>query len=396
MKVLIANKFYYRRGGDCSYAMALENLLKKRGYETAFFAMDYPQNINSPWKKYWPAEIGFSPKKPLSMLHAFSRPFGDRETKRNFSALLDDFKPDVVHLNNIHTQLSPVIAELAHRRGIRVVWTLHDYKLLCPAYTLYSKGKPCEDCLNGAEPHCFKKRCVKDSALASFIAEREARRWNRPLLNDITDAFICPSAFMARKMQEGGFAAEKLHILHNFIDANKLTGEKPAAKMQYCYVGRLSVEKGVDTLLSVAAALPYPLIVLGTGPLENGLRARYKDCANIEFRGQCAWEECKRVLAESKFSVISSEWYENNPLSVIESLSLGTPVLGADIGGIPELIEQGRTGELFESGKAESLASKIRLMFGNSYTFDRTDLMNRFSAEKYQEKLSEIYGMGND
>src|SRR5574344_1825174 len=255
MKILLANKFYYRRGGDCIYTMNLEKMLREKGHEVAVYAMQYPENEKSEWLGYWPTN--------MTKLDAFTRPFGTRQVVKRFSRLMDDFKPDVVHLNNIHTQLSPVIAELAHRRGIRVVWTLHDYKLLCPAYTLYSKGKPCEDCLNGAEPHCFKKRCVKDSALASFIAEREARRWNRPLLNDITDAFICPSAFMARKMQDGGFAAEKLHILHNFIDANKLTGEKPAAKMQYCYVGRLSVEKGVDTLLSVAAALPYPLIVLG-------------------------------------------------------------------------------------------------------------------------------------
>ena len=115
MRILLANKFYYRRGGDCIYMMNLEQLLTAHGHDVAVFAMDYPENLDTPWKKYFPSD--------MSKLSAFSRPFGDRETKRKFTALMDDFHPDVVHLNNIHTQLSPVIAEIAHQKGAKVVWT---------------------------------------------------------------------------------------------------------------------------------------------------------------------------------------------------------------------------------------------------------------------------------
>ena len=136
MRILLSNKFYYRRGGDCIYMLNLEQLLREHRHETAVFAMDYPENLDTPWKRYFPQN--------MSKLMALTRPFGSIEVKKKFNKLLDDFRPDVVRLNNIHTHLSPVIAELAHKRGIRVVWTLHDYKLLCPRY----------DCLRGDKTIC--------------------------------------------------------------------------------------------------------------------------------------------------------------------------------------------------------------------------------------------------
>ena len=132
MKILIANKFYYRRGGDCIYMLNLEQLLKAHGHEVAVFAMEYPENESSKWSRYFPSEVKFKPGP--GMVEAFMRPFGTSEVKKKFCALLDDYKPDVVHLNNIHSQLSPIISELAHERGIRVIWTIHDRKLLCPRY----------------------------------------------------------------------------------------------------------------------------------------------------------------------------------------------------------------------------------------------------------------------
>ena len=140
MKILLANKFYYRRGGDCIYMLNLEQMLKAHGHEVAVFAQQFPENIETPWSKYFPSQ--------MTGLKAFKRPFGDGETKRKFTQLLDDFKPDVVHLNNIHTQLSPVIAEIAHKKGVRVVWTLHDYKLLCPRYDCMRGSDNCELCFS--------------------------------------------------------------------------------------------------------------------------------------------------------------------------------------------------------------------------------------------------------
>ena len=214
MNILLANKFYYRRGGDCIYMLNLEQLLKEHGHKVAVFAMDYPENIETPWKQYFPQN--------MSKLMAFTRPFGSAEVKAKFNKLLDDFKPEIVHLNNIHTHLSPIIAELAHNRGIKVVWTLHDYKLLCPRYDCLRNGDDiCELCFNEDKSSCKTYKCMKGSTLASLIGYKEATTWNRRRLEKCTDVFICPSKFMAQKMAQGGFNSKKLVSLCNFIDIDK-------------------------------------------------------------------------------------------------------------------------------------------------------------------------------
>ena len=385
MRILLANKFYYRRGGDCIYMLNLEQLLKKHGHETAVFAMDYPENLDTPWARYFP--------KNMSKLMAFTRPFGAKEVKLKFDKLLNDFRPDVVHLNNIHTQLSPVIAELAHRRGIKVVWTLHDYKLLCPRYDCLRNGKEiCEQCFGGDKTFCKTYKCMKGSALASWIGYKEAVMWNRQRLEACTDLFICPSQFMADKMAQGGFEKEKLKVLCNFIDIEKCKKSSYTEKEDYyCFIGRLSHEKGVKTLVEAAGQLSYKLKIIGGGPLDGELRTDNK--GNIEFMGFQQWDEIKEIVSKARFSVIPSEWYENNPLSVIEAQCLGTPVLGARIGGIPELITENITGMCFESRNVPDLKGKIQTMFETH--FDYTDIarisQEKYSAEKYYRQIMGYY-----
>lgn len=386
MKILLANKFYYRRGGDCIYMLNLEQLLKAHGHDVAVFAMDYPENLDTPWKKYFP--------KTMSKVKAFTRPFGDGETKRKFSQLLDDFQPDVVHLNNIHTQLSPVIAELAHEHGCRVVWTLHDYKLLCPRYDclreISGKFANCELCFNGNKKACLEYKCMKGSKLASFIGYREAVKWNRERLEKATDVFVCPSQFMADKMVQGGFENTKMKTICNFIDVEKCrfsnTERTENKEKYYCFIGRLSHEKGARTLIEAANQLPYRLVVIGGGPLMDELKAVAKD--NVEFVGFKQWEDIKQLVGKARFSVIPSEWYENNPLSVIEAQCLGTPVLGANIGGIPELTEY-----TFESGNVEDLKEKIEGMWNATFDYKKlaSESMARYDAESYYRQIMEVY-----
>ena len=387
MKILLSNKFYYRRGGDCIYMLNLEQLLKQHGHEVAVFAMDYPENISTPWSKYFPQN--------MSKLMAFTRPFGSNEVKMKFNKLLDDFKPDVVHLNNIHTQLSPVIAELAHKRGIKVAWTLHDYKLLCPRYDCLRNGTDiCELCFNCDKSNCKTYKCMKGSALASMIGYKEAVTWNRERLEACTDVFVCPSQFMADKMAQGGFDKKKLMTLCNFIDVDKCKKDEYGKEDYYCYVGRLSHEKGVNTLIEAAKNLPYKLKVIGGGELSEELRVKSeKSKCNVEFLGYKQWDEIKSIVGKARFTVIPSEWYENNPLSVIEAQCLGTPVLGARIGGIPELIENGVTGMTFESRNVDDLTNKIEAMW--HHTFDYKDIaltsQKRYNSESYYEKIMEVY-----
>lgn len=391
MKILLANKFYYRRGGDCIYMLNLEQLLKAHGHEVAVFAMDYPENLDTPWKKYFP--------KNMSKLMAFTRPFGSHEVKSTFKKLLDDFKPDVVHLNNVHTQLSPVMAELAHQRGIKVVWTLHDYKLLCPRYDCLKNGNTiCETCFNGDKKACLDNKCMKGSKLASFIGFKEAIVWNRERLEASTDVFICPSQFMADKMVQGGFSKSKMQTLCNFIDVEKCKYAPadgmdntdpivlPKKEDYYCFIGRLSHEKGAKTLIEAANQLPYKLVIIGCGPLMDELKSVAH--TNIEFVGFKQWDDIKQLVGKARFSVIPSEWYENNPLSVIEAQCLGTPVLGANIGGIPEL-----TDYTFSSGNIADLKTKIEKMWNSELDYQQiaSDAQHRYDAETYYDKLINIY-----
>ena len=413
MKILLANKFYYRRGGDCIYMLNLEKLLKAHGHEVAVFAMDYPENLDTPWKKYFP--------KNMSKLMAFTRPFGSHEVKSTFKKLLDDFKPDVVHLNNVHTQLSPVMAELAHQRGIKVVWTLHDYKLLCPRYDCLKNGNTiCETCFNGDKKACLDNKCMKGSKLASFIGYKEAVTWNRERLEACTDVFICPSQFMADKMVQGGFSKSKMRTLCNFIDVEKCKYAPtdgmdntdpvvlPKKEDYYCFIGRLSHEKGAKTLIEAANQLPYKLLIIGGGPLMEELKSVAH--TNIKFVGFKQWDDIKQLVGKARFSVIPSEWYENNPLSVIEAQCLGTPVLGANIGGIPELIESLSptlpqregvvpNGMTFTSGDVEDLKDKILKMVDHEFDYDAIakNAIERYSSEAYYEKLMKYYkGENND
>ncbi len=392
MKILLTNKFYYRRGGDCIYMLNLEKLLKAHGHEVAVFAMAYPENLDTPWKKYFP--------KNMSKLMAFTRPFGSHEVKSTFKKLLDDFKPDVVHLNNVHTQLSPVMAELAHQWGIKVVWTLHDYKLLCPRYDCLKNGNTiCETCFKGDKKACLDNKCMKGSKLASFIGFKEAIVWNRERLEASTDVFICPSQFMADKMVQGGFSKSKMRTLCNFIDVEKCKFSStdgtdytddvellPKKEDYYCFIGRLSHEKGAKTLIEAANQLPYKLVIIGGGPLMDELKSVAH--TNIEFVGFKQWNDIKQLVGKARFSVIPSEWYENNPLSVIEAQCLGTPVLGANIGGIPEL-----TDYTFSSGNIADLKTKIEKMWNSEFDYQQiaSDAQHRYDAETYYDKLINIY-----
>lgn len=388
MRILLCNKFYYRRGGDCIYMLNLEQLLKEHGHEVAVFAMQYPENFQSKWSKYWP--------KNMSNVDALIRPFGSKQVRKGFSRLIDDFNPDVVHLNNIHTQLSPVIAEIAHKRGLRVVWTIHDLKLLCPRYDCLQNGKAlCKECFKDKK-NVLKHKCMKDSLPASVIAYLEAIKWSRERLEACTDTFICPSQFMADRMLEGGFDERKIKVLCNFIDVEKCKMEMHERGDYYCYVGRLSHEKGVKTLIEAAKKLPYPLVVVGGGTLEEELRAMAADDKRIVFAGQKSWEDVKKIVGGAQFNVLPSVVYENNSQSVLEAKCLGTPVLGARIGGIPELLEEGETGMTFESGNADDLQEKIEKMKFSSFDHHKIaeDAQKQYNSEEYEKNLENFYRGG--
>ena len=396
-RVLLVNKFYYPRGGDCVVVLNTEALLRENGVDVQVFAMEYPDNLSTHYQDKFASEVSFAGGLG-NKWRAMKRTLGMGDVRSRFEAVLDDFKPDVVHMHNIHSYLSPVVGELAHKRGIRVVWTLHDYKLLCPRYDCLLDGKPCEKCFTGAKRNVLTNRCMKGSLPASAVAWFEAAKWNRQRLEKITDMFVCPSEFMADKMQIGGFTSAKFKVLNNFLDPVKLAHYKTADKGVtredfYCYVGRLSKEKGVSDLLEVASRLPYRLKVAGGGPLEDELKEKYSDCPNIEFLGMLDAEGVASLLTHARLRVVPSQWYENNPLSVIESLCAGTPVAGAQMGGIPELIDS-ETGVTFRPFDQDALAAAINMSMTREWNHAEIarQALDRFSPDRHLKTLlNDIY-----
>lgn len=394
-RILLVNKFYYQRGGDCLVMINTERLLHEAGYEVAIFAMDYEKNIASQHPSYFASEVSFSGK---GIAKAAMRSLGMGDIVTSFRQALDSFKPHVVHFHNIHSYLSPVIVEMAHDYGCRVLWTTHDYKLICPAYNCLRNEKPCELCFND-KSQVLRTRCMKGSLAASALAYVEALKWNRTRLQKSVDYIISPSQFMADKMIQSGFNPDKIAVICNCIEKKKSETlqqavRKPDASPYYCYIGRLSTEKGIENLLKVADSLPYKLHVAGGGPLEEKLRKQYAHNSNIVFTGHLTSQEVIELISNAKASVIPSICYENNPLSVIESLCAGTPVIGARIGGIPELIEPNSDGLLFDSDDLDEMkrciSAAFELMEFNNNEIARKAI-ERFSETAYLQKLSSFF-----
>lgn len=397
MRILIVNKFVYPRGGDCIVVLATRSLLLSKGHDVRLFAMDYPDNLTFAESGSFATEVRFS-GSAADRLRAARRIFGKGDIRASFVRVLDEFRPDVVHLHNIHSYLSPVLAEIAHAKGIRVVWTLHDFKLLCPAYLCRRPGGDnCQECI-GASPRAVLHSCLKDSRLQSLLADLEARYWNPHRLQRSTDMFITPSVFMHNKMLEARFPRRQLVTICNFIGLEKMAeleklGVNEQREDYFCYVGRLSEEKGIETLLKAAADSGVRLMVAGDGPLRAELERRFASVPGISFLGHICADEVMKLLSSAKASVMPSECFENNPLGVIESLCAGTPVIGSNIGGIPELLNESN-GIVFSSGNAEELAN-IFSTFGHRHAFRHAEIAaearKRFGSERYYGQLMDAY-----
>lgn len=394
-KILVINKFLYPRGGDCICSLNLRKLLEANGHEVCFFAMDYPENIIFPESEYFAEEVSFTQKGIKAKLKATKRLIWGTGIKKKLEQLINNFNPDIVHLNNIHSYLSPIIAKLAYQKKIKVIWTLHDYKLICPAYSCLYHGKVCEACFNDKNQVLLRK-CMKNSWVASALAWGEAIQWNQKKISKWVDTFICPSQFMANKMLQAKYPPEKLKIVCNFITNEKvhlIHNINSNERNNYCYVGRLSEEKGIESLPAIASTLPYTLYIAGDGPQGGELRRKYSS-NTIHFLGQLEYHDIITLLRQVCFSVMPSACYENNPLSIIESLCCGTPVLGSQMGGIPELLTD-EYSELFTLNNRQELTDKIHLMFNKCTKIDNEELsqisIQRFSSKTHYLKILDIY-----
>jgi glycosyltransferase involved in cell wall biosynthesis len=401
MKILLINKFLYPKGGDAISTINTGRLLEAKGHQVFFWGMNHPQNREYPTKKYFvdhvdydrPAGLRQRLKTAADILYSF-------EAKRKLRALLKEIRPDIVHLNNFAHQLSPSILDAIKEFDIPTVMTMRDYKLVCPAYSMLLDGKPCERCKDGNYYHCFQNRCTKGSRAKSLINTAEMYLHHKILhIYDKLDLLISPSRFLKDKCNEMGLNREIVH-LPNFVAVQDYEPQYEWNEKALAYVGRLSVEKGVQTLIEAVKGLPINLKIIGDGPLRTELEAKVCDekIDNVAFLGYRTGDELKNEIKSSMAGVLTSECYENNPRSVIEAFALGKPVIGARIGGIPELVRDNETGWTFESGNVADLRAKIEtLLQATPETLvkmgrtARKDVENHFNPEHHYENLMMIY-----
>jgi glycosyltransferase involved in cell wall biosynthesis len=365
MKILLVNKFLYPKGGAETVFLGTADVLKARGHEISFFSMAHPCNLPSNFSAYFVSNVDYEKPGFAQSLKAAGRLIYSWESRRNIERLLSLHKPDVAHLHNIYHQISPSIMHSLKKFRVPVVMTLHDYKIVCASYSMVAEDRTCEACKDERYYQCFLKKCVKDSRTKSLLNTFEMYLHHKMLrIYDLVDVFISPSRFLKDKVAGMGFKG-RIEVLPNFVDPGDFVPQYGSAEPSVCYVGRLSKEKGVATLMDAMKRSPgVRLKVIGDGPLRAALEKKCRDdgMKNVTFLGYQAGEALKEEIRRSLFLVIPSEWYENNPRAVIEAFALGKPVVGARIGGIPELVRDGETGLTFESGNADDLSEKIRTL----------------------------------
>lgn len=397
MRILLVNKYFYRKGGAETYFFALAEGLRALGHDVAFFSMQHPNNESSYWSKYFVSEKDYvgdisafkKVQEASTLIYSF-------EARRKFEALLEEFKPDVIHMNNVHRQLTLSILDAPYlkKHHVPVVYTAHDYILLCPAYTMVNGGGAvCDACLDKHFMHAVSNMCVKGSRAKSALAAMEAEFLKLHHSYDKIDLIIAPSQFMKNKFDEGGFASKTV-AMQNFLtdsqiamgarvaNTHKFEDAQAGARPYFLFFGRLSKEKGILTLVKAflqAAGLTrdadvqsddqsiqvlpdvWDLHIVGDGPERGAIEqliasAGPQAVSRIHLLGYKSGEELQREVGNARFTVLSSEWRENMPYSGLESLAAQTPIIGARIGGIPELVEEDKTGFTFTSGDENDLS----------------------------------------
>ena len=398
MKILMVNKFLYPNGGSETYIFKLGEYLSTQGHEVQYFGMEHEGRIVGNAVNSYTSDMNFHGGSKLSKLTYPIKTIYNREARKKIRLVLEDFEPDVVHLNNFNYQLTPsIILEIISWRkkegkNCRIVYTAHDGQFVCPNHMLYNPNtkEVCQKCLGGHFLNCSKNKCIHGSTAKSIIGSSEAIYWKLRRTYKYIDAIICPSEFMKRMLDSYYLLSNKTVVLHNFIE-EKVVNE-PIKEDYVLYFGSFTEGKGILTLIDACKNLPYiNFIFAGSGNLENQIN----DISNIKNVGFKKGEELEKLISKARFSICPSELNENCPFSVLESQKLGTPVIGSNIGGIPELIKDGENGKLFEPRNAKQLTDMIEYLWKDSDELEKYRQecikIKRDGISDYYEKISNIY-----
>ncbi len=364
MKILMVNKFLYPRGGSESYMLKLSEALTSAGHEVEYFGMYDEKNTVGNSHGFYTTNMDFHSKGLSRFLYPFKIIYS-REAHKKIGKVLDTFKPDIVHMNNINFQLTPSIIYAVKKRNIPLVQTVHDYQMFCPNHLLYNftETKPCDRCVKGSKWNCLKYNCIHNSKIKSLLGVIEAKLYSALKTYKKVDLYICPSNFLENKLLGASdIYAGKTFTIHNFIERNTMPAKTECKNAYVVFVGRLSKEKGVELLASTAALLPdINFVVAGNGPDDAVL----ENIPNVTLKGFVVGKELTKLMANAKLLIAPSVCYENNPLSILEAHAMGVPVVTMNYGGMAELVEDGKTGALALSPTAASIALAIKRCFEN-------------------------------
>jgi glycosyltransferase involved in cell wall biosynthesis len=403
MKVLMCHKFLFEDGGPERYILGLSSILEKQGNQVAYFAMHHPKNIKTRYSKYFVSQIFLDNHHRvnwITKMRTAIKIIYSLEAKRKMEMLISEQKPELAHLHNIYHQISPSILPVLHQKGIPVVMSLHDYKLACPNYKLMTQGGICEKCNSSKYYQAIFHKCVKDSFSTSLLncIEMYVHKLLK-LYEKNVDLFLSPSLFMREKLSEFGLDKSKILYLPPWV---KEIESPPSYTYSdfFLYFGKISREKGVETLIKAMETIKEgQLVIAGEGEEEERLK-RYIDqnrIGNVKFMGFMERSKLNELIRASRFVVLPSEWYENSPSVIYESFALGKSVIGSRIGGIPELIKEGVNGLLFEPKNVEDLAEKISYLYHHPLLAQkmgmeaRKNVEEKYSVEEYYHNLLSIY-----
>lgn len=347
MNILTIHNTYQQPGGEDIVVAQETRLLEQRGHRVSVYRRSNHE---------------IEALSAAQKLGLVSRIISAGDTKLAVRALLQSLKPDVVHVHNTFLMVSPSVYEVCQEEGVPVVQTLHNYRLLCPASTFYRDGAVCDECVTGSLLRSVKHACYRDSrAMSAAIAfmlqtHRSRQTWSRGI-----DAYVAISSFVKDKFVQSGFAAERIYVKPNFVGPDP--GERPCPGDYALFVGRLSPEKGLATLLEAWQRLPcsVPLVIAGDGPMRRSLEteAANKNLSMIRFVGRLGREEVYDAMKKAAFLVVPSIWQEPFGLIVAEAFACGTPVLAARVGAIQEMVDDHVTGLHFPPGDPDVLAEKV-------------------------------------
>jgi len=363
MRILLVTEFYHRLGGAYAAALDTERLLKEHGHDVIVLASAHPQNERSRFEKYFVRYESFPEllrrRQFMRAPSVLARVIYNHEAAQRTRELIRRFRPDIMHAHNVIQYLSPSVFLAARRAGLPVVFTLHDYRLMCPNSTFFSHGEICERCRGGRFYQCLLRRCKRGSWGASAIAAAQAYSHDLSrVFRRFVDAFIAPSAFLRSKVIEWGWPASRVYHIRNFVGHVRKDAPREPGRF-FLFAGRLAPEKGIGVLLAAARrGVGLPLRIAGDGSMRKIVEMSASN--GVEWLGHTARPAVGELMRQARAVVVPSIWYENCSLTVLEAMANGTSVICSAIGGLPEQVRHGVNGLLFETGDPEDLAACMR------------------------------------